>query len=100
MTMRIELVAGGDLSNKKVKRRMNNSLNFYLVLPRLTPPEIRGRQAGPCLTKKVKRKMSKALNLTSFYRCLTRRTAASLAAARRLISALRRSRGGNSRLQS
>ena len=71
MTMRIELVAGGALSNKKVKRRMNNSLNFYLVLPRLTPPVIRGRQAGPCLTKKVKRKMSKALNLTSFYRCLT-----------------------------
>ncbi len=47
MTIRIELVAGGALSNKKVKRRMNNSLNFYLVLPRLTPPEIRGRQAGP-----------------------------------------------------
>ena len=71
MTMRIELVAGGALSNKKVKRRMNNSLNFYLVLPRLTPPEIRGRQAGPCLTKKVKRRMNNSLN---FYLVLPRLT--------------------------
>ncbi len=37
MTMRIELVAGGALSNKKVKRRMSEALNLTSFYRCLTP---------------------------------------------------------------
>ena len=56
-------------SNKKVKRKMSSSLNFYLIIARRTTPESfngsrrRSSRAGGALSnKKVKRKKSGSLN--------------------------------------
>ena len=61
-------------SNKKVKRKMSSSLNFYLIIARRTTPESfngsrrRSSRAGGALSdKKVKRKMSNPLNFYLFF---------------------------------
>ena len=59
---RRSLRAGGALSIKKVKRKMSNSLNFYLPDSPPAAPTRSPGSGGPSPMKKVKRKMSIALN--------------------------------------
>lgn len=61
-------------SNKKVKRKMSSSLNFFLIIVRRTAPESfngsrrRSSRTGEALSnKKVKRKMSNSLNFYLFF---------------------------------